>query len=126
MNSYKRLVPGYEAPVFASWAVVNRSDLVRDPAYKPGKERAVRVEYCSPDPAGNPYFAFAVMLAAGLAGIEKGYQLPPPTEQNVSDLTAKEREEASIEMLPQDLSQAIDIAEGSELLRSGSVFWKNL
>jgi glutamine synthetase len=117
VNSYKRLVPGYEAPLFASWAMVNRSDLVRVPAYRPGKEQAVRVEYRSPDPACNPYLAFSVMLAAGLDGIEKGYDLPPPTEQNVSDLSSEERMAAGIEMLPQDLSQAIECAEGSQLLR---------
>ena len=118
VNSYKRLVPGFKAPVFASWAMVNRSDLVRVSAYKPGKEGVVRVEYRSPDPACNPYLAFAAMLAAGLDGIDKEYELPPPTEQNVSDLTTAERKEAGIEMLPQDLSQAIEIAEGSVLLRS--------
>jgi glutamine synthetase len=127
VNSYKRLVPGYEAPVFATWAVVNRSDLVRVPANKPGKERAVCVEYRSPDPACNPYLAFAVMLAAGLAGIEKGYQLPPPTEQNVSDLTAEEREEAGIEMLPKIFLRRLTSQKevNFSVLHSGSMFWKN-
>ena len=83
VNSYKRLVPGYEAPVYLSWAERNRSDLVRVPVYKPGKENATRVEFRSPDPACNPYLAFSVMLAAGLEGIEKGYELPEPVEENI-------------------------------------------
>ncbi len=117
INSYKRLVPGYEAPVYTTWAIVNRSDLVRVPAYKPGKENAVRVEYRSPDPACNPYLAFAVMLAAGLEGIEKGYKLPPPSEQSAAEMSDAQRAKAGIEMLPLDLSQAIELAEGSELVR---------
>ncbi|MEF9437711.1 MAG: glutamine synthetase family protein, partial [Candidatus Mariimomonas ferrooxydans] len=79
VNSYKRLVPGYEAPVYLSWARRNRSALVRVPLYKPGKEEATRIELRSPDPSCNPYLAFSVMLAAGLEGIEKGYKLPDPT-----------------------------------------------
>ncbi|NIM07252.1 MAG: glutamine synthetase, partial [Armatimonadetes bacterium] len=78
VNSYKRLVPGYEAPVYVSWGRRNRSDLIRVPMYKPGKENATRVEFRSPDPACNPYLAFAVMLAAGLKGIEEKYPLPEP------------------------------------------------
>ena len=117
VNSYKRLVPGYEAPVHTTWAIVNRSDLVRVPAYKPGKEEAVRVEYRSPDPACNPYLAFAVMLAAGLEGIANEYELPPPSEGDAGSMTPEERAEAGIEMLPQNLSQAIEITEGSELVR---------
>ncbi len=117
VNSYKRLVPGYEAPVYTTWAMVNRSDLVRVPAYKPGKESAMRVEYRSPDPACNPYLAFSVMLAAGLEGIEKEYKLPPPSEKNASEMTSEERVKSGIEMLPQDLSQAIELAEGSALVR---------
>ena len=117
VNSYKRLVPGYEAPIYTSWAVVNRSDLVRVPAYKPGKENAVRVEYRSPDPACNPYLAFSIMLAAGLEGIERRYQLPPPSEQNVADMSEAMRLEAGIETLPQDLSHAIELAHRSDLVR---------
>ncbi|MCJ7769790.1 MAG: glutamine synthetase family protein, partial [Dehalococcoidales bacterium] len=82
VNSYKRLVPGFEAPVYQSWARRNRADLVRVPGYKPGKENATRIEFRSPDPACNPYLAFSVMLAAGLEGIEKGYELPEPVEEN--------------------------------------------
>jgi glutamine synthetase len=117
VNSYKRLVPGYEAPVYTTWASVNRSDLVRVPSYKPGKESTIRVEYRSPDPACNPYLAFAVMLAAGLEGIEKKYKAPSPMERNVADMNDAEREKAGIRMLPPDLSTAIDFAENGGLLR---------
>ena len=117
VNSYKRLVPGYEAPVYKTWAKISRSDLVRVPAYKPGKESAVRVEYRSPDPACNPYLAFAVMLASGLEGIEKRYKLPPASEVDVAALSEKERQKAAIGILPKDLSQAIEEAESSTLLR---------
>ncbi len=117
VNSYKRLVPGYEAPVYTTWGAVNRSDLVRVPSYKPGKESAVRVEYRSPDPACNPYLAFSVMLAAGLEGIEKKYKAPQPMEVNVAEMTDASRAKAGIFMLPQDLSQAIDLAESSPLVR---------
>src|SRR5512139_800019 len=86
VNSYKRLVPGYEAPVYVSWAQRNRSDLIRVPQYKPGREKATRLEFRSPDPACNPYLTFAVLLAAGLEGIEKGYECPEPVEENVYEL----------------------------------------
>lgn len=118
VNSYKRLVPGYEAPVYTSWSAVNRSDLVRVPAYKPGKASTVRVEYRSPDPACNPYLAFSVMLAAGLEGIEKKYKAPPPMEMNVAEMSESARKKAGIETLPQDLSQAIDRTQGSDLVRN--------
>jgi glutamine synthetase len=117
VNSYKRLVPGYEAPVYISWAQRNRSDLIRIPVYKPGKEIATRVEYRSPDPACNPYFAFAVMLAAGLEGIEKGYPLRDPVERNVYEMTEKERKKYRIESLPGNLYEAIQITEKSDLVR---------
>jgi glutamine synthetase len=117
INSYKRLVPGYEAPVYISWAQRNRSDLIRIPVYKPGKEIATRVEYRSPDPACNPYFAFAVMLAAGLEGIEKGYPLRDPVERNVYEMTEKERKRYRIESLPGNLYEAIQITEKSDLVR---------
>jgi glutamine synthetase len=117
VNSYKRLVPGYEAPVYISWAERNRSDLIRIPVYKPGKEIATRVEYRSPDPACNPYFAFAVMLAAGLEGIEKGYPLRDPVERNVYEMTEKERKKYRIESLPGNLYEAIQITEKSDLVR---------
>jgi glutamine synthetase len=117
INSYKRLVPGYEAPVYITWARRNRSDLVRVPEYKPGKEVATRIEYRSPDPACNPYLAFAVMLAAGLEGIEKEYPLSEPTEENVFEMTEDERIKRGIELLPGDLHEAIEAAEESTLLR---------
>jgi glutamine synthetase len=117
VNSYKRLVPGYEAPVYISWAQRNRSDLIRIPVYKPGKEIATRVEYRSPDPACNPYFAFSVMLAAGLEGIEKGYPLRDPVERNVYEMTEKERKKYRIESLPGNLYEAIQITEKSDLVR---------
>ena len=117
VNSYKRLVPGYEAPIYVSWATRNRSDLIRVPVYKPGKENATRIEYRSPDPACNPYLAFAVMLTAGLEGIEKKYECPPPVERNVYEMTPEERDATGIEQLPVDLADAVVEAEKSELLR---------
>jgi len=117
VNSYKRLVPGYEAPVYLSWALRNRSDLIRVPEYKPGKEGELRIEYRSPDPACNPYLAFAVMLAAGLEGIEKEYPCPEPVEENVFQMTAEERKRRGIAHLPGSLFEAIELAEQSELLR---------
>ena len=117
VNSYKRLVPGFEAPVYLSWARRNRSDLVRVPEYKPGKENATRIEYRSPDPACNPYLAFAAMLAAGLEGIEKEYPCPDPVEENVYEMSEQERQERGIAHLPGSLWEAIELAEGSDLLR---------
>ncbi len=117
VNSYKRLVPGYEAPVYLSWATRNRSDLIRVPAYKPGKESATRIELRSPDPACNPYLAFAAMLAAGLKGIEEGLDPGEPVERNVYEMSEEERLERGIGSLPADLWEAIRIAERSELLR---------
>ncbi len=117
VNSYKRLVPGFEAPVYVCWARRNRSALVRVPMYKPGKEGATRIEYRSPDPACNPYLAFAAMLAAGLAGIEGEYELPPEASNNIYEMTEHEREVAGIRSLPEDLVEAIHLAEGSDVLR---------
>jgi len=117
VNSYKRLVPGYEAPVYLSWARRNRSDLIRVPEYKPGREQATRIEFRSPDPACNPYLAFSVMLAAGLEGIEKGYTPPEPVEENIYEMTEAERKERGIGTLPASLWEAITIAEKSDLVR---------
>jgi glutamine synthetase len=117
INSYKRLVPGYEAPVYLSWARRNRSDMIRVPEYKPGREKATRAELRSPDPACNPYLAFAVMLAAGLEGIEKKYELPAPVEENVFEMTEAERAERGIGTLPSSLNEAIKLTENSELVR---------
>lgn len=117
VNSYKRLMPGFEAPVYLSWARRNRSDLIRIPEYKPGKEMHTRIEYRSPDPACNPYLAFAVMLAAGLDGIERELPLPAPVEENVFEMAAADRAARGIETLPSSLGHAIDVAEGSAFLR---------
>jgi glutamine synthetase len=117
VNSYKRLVPGYEAPVYVCWARRNRSALVRVPMYKPGKEEATRIEYRSPDPACNPYLAFAAMLAAGLDGIEGGEELPPEASNNIYEMTEDERRAAGIRSLPEDLYEAIELAAESKLLR---------
>ncbi|MCL0075930.1 glutamine synthetase family protein [Dehalococcoidia bacterium] len=117
VNSYKRLIPGYEAPVYLSWARRNRSDLIRVPEYRPGKENATRIEFRSPDPACNPYFAFSVMLAAGLEGIEKEYQVPDPIEENVYEMPEEERKERGIGTLPASLWEAIQLTEKSEVVR---------
>lgn len=117
VNSYKRLVPGYEAPVYISWAIRNRSDLIRVPLYKPGKEEATRIEYRAPDPACNPYIAFSALLNAGLEGIEKGYELPDPIEENVYHMSDEERKARGIESLPGSLIEAIEFAEKSEVVR---------
>ena len=117
VNSYKRLVPGYEAPVYVSWAQRNRSALVRVPVYKPGKEKATRVELRNPDPACNPYLAFSVMLAAGLEGIKKKYKLPKEVTNNIYTMTEPEREKGGIECLPDDLFEAIKITEKSSLVK---------
>ena len=117
INSYKRLVPGYEAPVYLSWARRNRADLIRVPGYKPGKEAATRIELRSPDPACNPYLAFAVMLAAGLEGIEKGYECPEPVEEKVYIMGAEERARRGIGTLPASLLEAIHLTEKSEVVR---------
>ncbi len=117
VNSYKRLVPGYEAPVYIAWARRNRSALVRVPMYKPGKEKATRIEFRCPDPACNPYLAFAVMLAAGLKGVEKGYELPPPVEEDIFEMSEQKRKEHGIDSLPGSLAEAIRLTERSELVR---------
>ncbi|MFC2070041.1 glutamine synthetase family protein [Chloroflexota bacterium] len=117
VNSYKRLVPGYEAPVYLSWARRNRSDLIRVPEYRPGKENATRVEFRSPDPACNPYLAFSVMLAAGLDGIEKGMEPPEPVEENVYEMSESERDKREIGTLPASLLEAVLLTEKSEIVR---------
>ena len=117
VNSYKRLVPGYEAPVYLSWAKRNRSDMIRVPEYRPGKEKATRIELRSPDPACNPYLCFSVMLAAGLKGIEEGLEPPEPVEENVYEMSEKEREARGIKTLPGSLADALALTEKSELVR---------
>jgi glutamine synthetase len=117
VNSYKRLVPGYEAPVYMSWARRNRSDMIRVPEYQPGKEKATRIEFRVPDPACNPYLAFSVMLAAGLEGIEKKFELAPPIEENVYAMSAEERDRRGIGSLPTNLFEAVSLTEKSKLVR---------
>ncbi len=118
VNSYKRLVPGYEAPAYTTWAPVNRSDLVRVPAYRKGKESSVRIEFRQPDPACNPYLAFAAMLTAGLAGIEGEYPPVAPSDRDVNTLTDEERKALGITGLPGSLYEALQAAENSEVLRT--------
>ena len=117
VNSYKRLVPGYEAPVYVAWSRRNRSALIRIPLYKPGAEQATRAEIRCPDPACNPYLTFATLLHAGLEGIEQGYELPAPMETNLYHLTAEQRRERGIVALPETLGEAINELAGSELAR---------
>ncbi|MBI4172956.1 MAG: glutamine synthetase [Actinobacteria bacterium] len=116
VNSYKRLVPGFEAPVYVAWSQRNRSALIRIPFYKPGSEQATRAEIRCPDPACNPYLTFACLLHAGLDGIEQGYELSDPMETNLYHLTAEERRELGIVSLPETLGEAIDELAGSELM----------
>ena len=126
VNSYKRLIQGsgvgsqtqFEAPVHVSWGRNNRSALIRVPVTKPGKSTSTRLEYRAPDPACNPYLAFSVILAAGLKGIDEGYDLPPEAEANVWEMTPAERAARGIESLPSSLAEAIDEMERSELVRS--------
>ena len=116
MNSYKRLVPGFEAPVYVAWSRRNRSALVRVPLYHPGREQATRMELRCPDPACNPYLTFAALLQAGLEGIEKGYELPEPMEKNLYHLSGEERRRLGVEQLPESLGEAIEITAESELV----------
>lgn len=117
VNSYKRLVPGYEAPVYLSWARQNRSDLIRVPQFDVGKENATRFEIRSPDPACNPYLCFSVLLAAGLQGIEEGLDPPEPVEENVYHMSDAERKNRGIGTLPASLGEAIALTENSKLVR---------
>ncbi|MEN3013884.1 MAG: glutamine synthetase family protein [Endomicrobiia bacterium] len=129
VNSYKRLVPGYEAPVYICWANKNRSALIRVPEYKPGKEKATRIEVRFPDPACNPYLAFAVMLRAGLEGIKNKYPLQEPLEVSAYEMEEIERKARKIEELPGSLIEAIEIAEDSKLLKDtlgDHIFYKFL
>jgi glutamine synthetase len=117
VNSYKRLIPGYEAPVHICWARQNRSALLRIPtAAMAGGD--IRVEFRSPDPACNPYLAFAMMLAAGLQGVADNAELPPPASDNIYEMSVSERLASGIESLPENLSEAIAAMEGSELVRA--------
>jgi len=115
VNSYKRLIAGYEAPVYICWARNNRSALVRVPIPRRG-ESGTRVEYRAPDPACNPYLAFSVILAAGLRGIEQEYELPPEAMNNIYEMTPEERTAEGISNLPNSLAEALDVMEKSELV----------
>lgn len=117
VNSYKRLIPGYEAPVYIAWSRRNRSALIRVPVYYPGKEKATRIELRCPDPACNPYLTFAVILNAGLDGIEKKLTLCEPMEKNLYHLSAEERKQAGIMSLPDSLGEALSLARESELVK---------
>jgi glutamine synthetase len=117
VNSYKRLVPGFEAPVYVAWAQRNRSALIRIPIYKPGKEKATRIELRCPDPACNPYLAFSTMLAAGLKGMEEGYTLRPAVEEDIYEMNADERKKHDIDSLPGSLSEAVDALQKSKLVK---------
>jgi glutamine synthetase len=117
VNSYKRLVPGFEAPVHISWARNNRSGLIRVPIPKRGNPNATRIEYRAPDPACNPYLAFAVILAAGLRGIREGYELAPEADANLFELTDAQLAQLGIEQLPQSLADSLRVMERSELVR---------
>jgi glutamine synthetase len=128
VNSYKRLVPGYEAPVYVSWARRNRSAMVRVPLYKPGKEKATRIEYRCPDPAANPYLAFSAMLAAGMAGIEEKLELRRPTEKDIFEMSPAQRRREGIKELPGNLGEAIAEFEKSKLMKEafGEHVFENL
>jgi len=117
VNSYKRLVPGFEAPVHVSWARNNRSGLVRVPIAKRGNPSATRIEFRSPDPACNPYLAFAVILAAGMRGITEGYELPPEADSNLFEMSDAELGKLGIDLLPQSLSDSLRVMEQSTLVQ---------
>ncbi len=117
VNSYKRLVPGYEAPVFSAWSQRNRSALVRVPMFQPGKDNSTRVELRCPDPSCNPYLTFAGLLHAGLEGIEREYEFPEPLDANLYELSPSELDERGIGRLPATLGEAVETMADSELVR---------
>lgn len=118
INSYKRLVPGYEAPVYVGWAQINRSALIRTPIYAPGRENSIRAELRCPDPSANPYLALTVMLAAALDGIENSMTAPDPLNDiNVYHLTREEREQSKIAELPGSLAEALRLLDQDEVLK---------
>jgi glutamine synthetase len=131
VNSYKRLVPGYEAPVYVGWAQINRSALIRIPHYSPGRQKSVRAELRFPDPTANPYLAFTVMLAAAIDGIDNHLKPPEPLNQiNVYQFTDQERMERGIEELPGSLAEALRELESDQVLRDAlgpqiyEAFWR--
>lgn len=117
VNSYKRLVPGYEAPVYISWARANRSALIRIPKISRGKERSARIELRFPDPSANPYLAFAVMLKAGLDGIKRQLPLPPPSEENLYHFTPERLVETGVQQLPGSLDAAVSCLEADPVIQ---------
>jgi glutamine synthetase len=118
INSYKRLVPGYEAPVYVGWAQINRSALIRIPHYTPGRDKSMRAELRFPDPSANPYLAFTVMLAAALDGIDRKLECPAPLNNvNVYHMTAEERKERNIAELPGSLAEAMRELEKDQVLQ---------
>lgn len=117
VNSYKRLVPGYEAPTYVAWSKMNRSAMIRVPAFTPGRSKSVRCELRCPDPAANPYLAFGTMLGAGLKGIEEQLELEPGQVDNLYDITASERRKRGIKDLPSNLSEALSKATKGQLAR---------
>ena len=116
INSYKRLLPGLEAPIYASWTTGNFGNLIRVPSYRPGREESVRVEYRAPDPAANPYLLFSVLLAAGLSGIENKLPLTDPIDEDVFTMSDIELNDKGVTRLPRTLDEAIRLAENSDLL----------
>ena len=117
VNSYKRLIEGYEAPVYVAWGQKNRSAYIRVPEYQPGKEHATRIELRCPDPGCNIYLALAVMFSAGLSGIKEGTALPLPVEENIYEMSNSRQRKLEIRTLPRDLSEAVRIMEKSELMK---------
>ena len=118
VNSYRRLVPGFEAPTHTTWSTVNHADLLRVPRHRRGNPDTARIEYRVPDAACNPYLVFAATLAAGLAGIEGGYELPSPLERDVRELTDADLAARGITALPASLVEAIGTFEHSALMRT--------
>src|SRR5690606_35792801 len=116
VNSYKRLNEGYEAPQYVSWARNNQSALVRVPLPKRGKTASTRIEYRAIDSACNPYLSYSLILAAGLRGIDEGYELPREVATNLFELTPKQRSEYGVQPLPQSLDVALDEMERSTLV----------
>jgi len=117
VNSYKRLTPGYEAPVYICWAQRNRSALIRVPRYTPGREKSVRIELRFPDPSANPYLAFAAMLEAGLDGITRKMTPPAPINEDVFEWTKEEREARGVGVLPSTLEEAMNELAADAVVR---------
>lgn len=118
VNSYKRLVPGYEAPVYVAWGQTNRSALIRIPRYTPGREKAVRCELRCPDPSTNPYLAFSVMLASGLDGINNAKNLPEPIEENIYHFSDEDAKKKGVGNMPENLRYAIKALQEDEVVKS--------